>query len=77
MFERGEMALFPFYDQFGRELSDTKVNNPAYVSYCERRGLGMTSPRTPGPHPCRSLTSVMWFCPSSFFLFSPSTTVVA
>ncbi|EJF65752.1 HAD-like protein [Dichomitus squalens] len=38
-FERGEMSLFPFYEQFGRELSDTKVNNPAYVKYCKRRGL--------------------------------------
>ncbi|KAI0637082.1 HAD-like protein [Trametes polyzona] len=24
-FERGEMSLFPFYKQFGRELSDTKL----------------------------------------------------
>ena len=39
-FERGEMALFPFYDQFGRDLSDTKTNNPAYVKYCRRHALG-------------------------------------
>ncbi|KAJ8487143.1 hypothetical protein ONZ51_g4370 [Trametes cubensis] len=39
-FERGEMSLFPFYEQFGRELSDTAVNNPAYAQYCQRRGLG-------------------------------------
>ncbi|KAH9901275.1 HAD-like protein [Cubamyces lactineus] len=38
-FERGEMPLFPFYEQFGRELSDTAVNNPAYAQYCQRRGL--------------------------------------
>ncbi|KAI1795987.1 HAD-like protein [Ganoderma leucocontextum] len=38
-FERGEMSLFPFYEHFGRELSDTNVNNPAYVKYCKRRGL--------------------------------------
>ena len=34
------MSLFPFYEQFGRELSDTAVNNPAYAQYCQRRGLG-------------------------------------
>ncbi|KAI0748009.1 HAD-like protein [Daedaleopsis nitida] len=38
-FERGEIPLFPFYTQFGRELSDTAVNNPAYAAYCKRRGL--------------------------------------
>ncbi|KAI0807135.1 HAD-like protein [Fomes fomentarius] len=38
-FERGEIPLFPFYEQFGRELSDTAVNNPAYAQYCKRRGL--------------------------------------
>ena len=43
-FERGEMALFPFYAQFGRELSDTSINNPAYVAYCGRRGTGAPSP---------------------------------
>ncbi|KAM5538996.1 hypothetical protein V8D89_007219 [Ganoderma adspersum] len=44
-FERGEMSLFPFYRDFGRELSDTNVNNPAYVKYCKRRGL--VCPRLP------------------------------
>ncbi|KAL7283304.1 hypothetical protein ACG7TL_002733 [Trametes sanguinea] len=39
-FERGEMSLFPFYEQFGQELSDTKVNNPAYAQYCKRKGIG-------------------------------------
>ncbi|KAI0721656.1 HAD-like protein [Cerioporus squamosus] len=38
-FERGEMALFPFYEQFGRELSDTQVNNPAYAQYCKRKRI--------------------------------------
>ncbi|KAI9064322.1 HAD-like protein [Trametes sanguinea] len=38
-FERGEMSLFPFYEQFGQELSDTKVNNPAYAQYCRRKGI--------------------------------------
>ncbi|KAI0709078.1 HAD-like domain-containing protein [Earliella scabrosa] len=38
-FERGEIPLFPFYEQFGRELSDTVVNNPAYAKYCKRHGL--------------------------------------
>ncbi|EIW60498.1 HAD-like protein [Trametes versicolor FP-101664 SS1] len=38
-FERGEISLFPFYEQFGRELSDTKVNNPAYTRYCQRKGI--------------------------------------
>ncbi|KAI0670492.1 HAD-like protein [Trametes maxima] len=39
-FERGEISLFPFYDQFGQQLSDTRVNNPAYAQYCKRRGTG-------------------------------------
>ena len=39
-FERGEIALFAFYDAFGRDLSDTAANNPAYASYCARRRIG-------------------------------------
>ncbi|OBZ75946.1 hypothetical protein A0H81_04446 [Grifola frondosa] len=38
-FERGEISLFPFYAQFGRELSDAKFNNVAYAQYCKRRGI--------------------------------------
>lgn len=34
------MPLFSFYDAFGRELSDTKVNNMWYASYCKRKNLG-------------------------------------
>ena len=48
-FERGEMSLFPFYEQFGRELSDTQTNNPAYVQYCKRKGIGQQSPRAGHP----------------------------
>ncbi|KAH8117309.1 HAD-like protein [Phellopilus nigrolimitatus] len=35
-FERGEIALFPFYDAFGRELSDTMNGNLWYAEYCEQ-----------------------------------------
>jgi len=38
-FERGEMSLFPFYDAFGRELSDTTNGNIWYIEYCKRHGL--------------------------------------
>ncbi|PAV23609.1 HAD [Pyrrhoderma noxium] len=36
-FERGEITLFPFYDSFGQELSDTARNNPLYAEYCKLR----------------------------------------
>ena len=39
-FERGEMPLFSFYGAFGRELSDTTVNNVWYAEYCKRKGFG-------------------------------------
>ncbi|KAI0313634.1 HAD-like protein [Amylostereum chailletii] len=38
-FERGEMTLLPFYDAFGRELSDTANGNPWYAQYCQKRGV--------------------------------------
>ncbi|KAF5330908.1 hypothetical protein D9619_005842 [Psilocybe cf. subviscida] len=37
-FERGEIALLPFYEAFGRDLSDTKNGNKWYQEYCERKG---------------------------------------
>ncbi|KAA1474868.1 HAD-like protein [Dentipellis sp. KUC8613] len=39
-FERGEIALLPFYDAFGRELSDTENGNKWYAEYCERKRTG-------------------------------------
>lgn len=39
-FERGEIALFPFYVAFGRELSDRVNGNIWYAEYCQRKGLG-------------------------------------
>ncbi|KAF9820188.1 hypothetical protein IEO21_01621 [Rhodonia placenta] len=45
-FERGELSLFPFYEAFGHELSDTKVNNVWYAQYCKRRGI--ECPNLPG-----------------------------
>ncbi|KAI0646941.1 HAD-like protein [Trametes meyenii] len=51
-FERGEMSLFPFYEQFGQQLSDTRVNNPAYAQYCKRRGTGKPHPHPPDAHLC-------------------------
>ncbi|EKM55529.1 uncharacterized protein PHACADRAFT_256222 [Phanerochaete carnosa HHB-10118-sp] len=38
-FERGEIPLFVFYEQFGRDLSDTERGNVWYRAYCERRGI--------------------------------------
>ena len=34
------MSLFPFYDAFGRELSDTHSGNRWYAEYCTRRKIG-------------------------------------
>ncbi|KAI0079973.1 HAD-like protein [Panus rudis PR-1116 ss-1] len=38
-FERGEIPLFPFYEAFGRELSDTDSGNQWYREYCQRKGI--------------------------------------
>ncbi|KAJ7093230.1 HAD-like domain-containing protein [Mycena epipterygia] len=38
-FERGELPLFPFYDAFSRDLSDTTNGNLWYAAYCNRRGI--------------------------------------
>ncbi|PPQ78547.1 hypothetical protein CVT25_011819 [Psilocybe cyanescens] len=38
-FERGEMDLLPFYEAFGRDLSDTVNGNLWYKSYCDRKAL--------------------------------------
>lgn len=39
-FERGEMTLFPFYEAFGRELSDTVNGNVWFTDYWKRRNPG-------------------------------------
>jgi len=44
-FERGEISLFPFYEAFGLELSDTMNGNKWYSEYCQRRGI--TCPELP------------------------------
>ncbi|KJA18576.1 hypothetical protein HYPSUDRAFT_69814 [Hypholoma sublateritium FD-334 SS-4] len=38
-FERGEIELLPFYEAFGRDLSDTVNGNIWYKTYCERKDL--------------------------------------
>ncbi|KAI0705830.1 HAD-like protein [Cytidiella melzeri] len=38
-FERGEIPLFTFYDEFGRDLSDTLLGNAWYREHCKQRGL--------------------------------------
>lgn len=38
-FERGELALFSFYEAFGRDLSDTVNGNLWYKDYCKKKGL--------------------------------------
>jgi hypothetical protein len=42
-FERGELSLFSFYEQFGRDLSDTDNGNKWYTEYCARKKIGMVS----------------------------------
>ena len=39
-FERGEISLFPFYEQFSHELSDVHNGNKWYVEYCEKKDIG-------------------------------------
>ena len=39
-FERGEISLFPFYEAFSRELSDTVNGNKWYKQYCQERARG-------------------------------------
>jgi hypothetical protein len=41
-FERGELSLFPFYERFGCELSDTENGNKWYMEYCARKKIGTT-----------------------------------
>ncbi|KDQ60653.1 hypothetical protein JAAARDRAFT_31622 [Jaapia argillacea MUCL 33604] len=38
-FERGEIPLFPFYEAFGRELSDTQKGNVWYSAYCKSKRI--------------------------------------
>lgn len=38
-FERGELSLFSFYQEFGRDLSDTDNGNKWYTEYCARKKI--------------------------------------
>ncbi|KAJ4488459.1 epoxide hydrolase [Lentinula aciculospora] len=38
-FERGELELFPFYEAFSKDLSDTVNGNRWYQDYCKRKGI--------------------------------------
>lgn len=38
--ERGEVDIWTFYDEFGRELSDTKKGNEWYIAWCKEGGKG-------------------------------------
>lgn len=38
-FERGEISLFPFYEQFGKDLSDVVSGNEWYKAYCRRNKI--------------------------------------
>ena len=42
-FERGELSLFSFYEEFGRDLSDTENGNKWYMEYCARKKIGTVS----------------------------------
>ncbi|KAG1736721.1 HAD-like domain-containing protein [Suillus lakei] len=38
-FERGELSLFSFYEEFGRDLSDTDNGNKWYTGHCARKKI--------------------------------------
>ncbi|KAG2360861.1 HAD-like protein [Suillus spraguei] len=38
-FERGELSLFSFYKEFGREMSDTDNGNKWYTEYCAHKKI--------------------------------------
>ncbi|KAI0306788.1 HAD-like protein [Multifurca ochricompacta] len=38
-FERGQIPLLPFYEQFSQELSDVDNGNKWYAEYCERKNI--------------------------------------
>jgi len=38
-FERGQIPLFPFYEQFSQELSDVDNGNKWYVEYCDKKKI--------------------------------------
>ncbi|KAG0705364.1 HAD-like domain-containing protein [Suillus ampliporus] len=38
-FERGELPLFTFYEEFGRDLSDTGNCNKWYMEFCTRKKI--------------------------------------
>ncbi|KAJ3807645.1 HAD-like domain-containing protein [Lentinula lateritia] len=38
-FERGELELFPFYNAFSQNLSDTVNGNRWYRDFCKRKGI--------------------------------------
>ncbi|KDN40261.1 epoxide hydrolase N-termina [Tilletiaria anomala UBC 951] len=42
-FERNELDLYTFYEQFGRELSDAPTLNEWYLQYCKNRGIDVPS----------------------------------
>ncbi|KAG8801632.1 hypothetical protein FRC17_006595, partial [Serendipita sp. 399] len=46
-FERGELDLFPFYEGFGRELSNVEKGKQWYSQYCSKRNLEF--PQLPSP----------------------------
>jgi hypothetical protein len=49
-FERGQIPLFPLYEQFSQELSDVDNGNKWYIEYCEKKKIGEPwnhSPQTP------------------------------
>lgn len=43
-FERGELGLFNFYKEFGRDLSDTANGNVWYKEYCRRKNISECLP---------------------------------
>lgn len=47
--ERSEIDLWTFYEQFGRELSETKQLNEWYTAFCKSRGLPLP-PSLPTKH---------------------------
>ncbi|KAF7322599.1 Epoxide hydrolase [Mycena chlorophos] len=61
-FERGELALLPFYDEFSRDLSDTVNGNRWYQAYCKRKEIRSLSSVPPTARNCvRRRARALWF----------------
>ncbi|MBW0523818.1 hypothetical protein O181_063533 [Austropuccinia psidii MF-1] len=56
--ETGRLQLTEFYQQFGKEMSDTDFNNAAYVKFCSKA----RKPCPPLPHSVQINGKELWQC---------------